>query len=199
LLLSALCLATICCNTIAQETASAPEQTVLAQDSNKENLSEMNITLYSAMDDFGLDALFIGEAVKFTAPANWKLKAVQVLGWNGFNETTQTVPSASNFLVEIRDENLNLLYRLSDTQNAYFTYPVPVMRAIEIPELPITGDFYVIFYDRGSMAIGMEQENGSGGSYFFNSFNKLLDPAQFTLKSTNETLKVNWMIRAAGE
>jgi len=160
----------------------------------------MNLTLYTASEDFGLDGLFIGEAVKFTAPeAGWNLKEVQVLGWNGFNETAQTVPPASNFLLEVRDENLNLLYRLADTQNAYFTFPVPIIRSIEIPAIPVTGDFYVVFYDRGSMVVGMEQENGSGNSYFFNSYNKMLDPAQFTLTSNNETLKVNWMIRAAGE
>jgi hypothetical protein len=200
LLLSALCLAAICCNSSAQQSATEPGLTVLAQDSNMENLSDMNLTLYTATEDFNLDGLFIGEAVKFVAPnAGWNLKEIQVLGWNGYNETTGAVPAASNFLIEIRDADLNLLYRLADTQNAYFTYPVPVIRSIEIPAIPVTGDFYVIFYDRGSMLIGMEQENGSGNSYFFNSFNKLLDGAEFTINSNNETLKVNWLIRAAGE
>ncbi|NPV62970.1 MAG: hypothetical protein HPY61_10140 [Methanotrichaceae archaeon] len=174
--------------------------TVLAQDSNQQNISDMNLTYYTATEDFGLDGLFIGEAVKFTAPsAGWNLKQVQVLGWNGFNESTGTVPAASNFLIEIRDANLNLLYRLADTQNAYFTYPIPVIRSIDIPAIPVTGDFYVVFYDRGSMLVFMEQEEGSGNSYFFNSGNKQLEPAQFTVNSTNETLKVNWLIRAAGE
>jgi hypothetical protein len=173
--------------------------TVLKQDT-AENLSTANLTLYTAVDDFGLDAFNIGEAVKFTAPKpGWKLKAVQVLGWNGFNQTAGSIPQQSNFLIEVRDQDRNLLYRMADTQNAYFTFPVPLLRQIEIPSIPVTGDFYVVFYDRGSMWIGMEQENGTENSFFFNDLNKETSPAQFTYGEDNQTLKVNWVIRAAGE
>lgn len=199
LIIAALCCAAIIGDVMAQANTTAAPLTVLKQD-KVENLSASNLTLYTAVDDFGLDAFVIGEAVKFTAPKpDWKLRAVQVLGWNGFNESAKSIPTQGNFLVEIRDKDMNLLYRMADTQNAYFTFPAPILRGIEIPATPVTGDFYVVFYDRGSMWVGMEQENGTGNSYFFNSLNKETSPAQFTVGKNNETLKVNWMIRAVGE
>ncbi len=199
LLIAALCCAALSFNVLAQGNATEPQLTVLKQDT-AENLSTANLTLYTAVDDFGIDALVIGEAVKFTAPRpGWLLKSVQVLGWNGFNQTAGSIPQQSNFLIEIRDQNRDLLYRMADTQNAYFTFPVPLLREIEIPAIPVTGDFYVVFYDRGSMWIGMEQENGTENSFFFNGLNKETSPAQFTYGEDNQTLKVNWVIRAAGE
>ncbi len=177
-----------------------PQLTVLKQDT-AENLSAANLTLYTAVDDFGpVDALMVGEAVKFTAPRpDWQLRAVQILGWNGFNGSVQSIPVESNFLLEIRDQNSDLLYRMSDTQNAYFTTSSLVFKEIEIPPINITGDFYVVFYDRGSMWIGLEQENATGNSFFFNSSNKVLDLAQWTYGENNQTFKANWVIRAAGE
>jgi len=199
LLIAALCCAALSFNVLAQENVTEPQLTVLKQDT-AENLSAANLTLYTAVDDFGIDALVVGEAVKFTAPRpGWLLKSVQVLGWNGFNQTAGSIPQQSNFLIEIRDQNRDLLYRMADTQNAYFTFPVPLLREIEIPAIPVTGDFYVVFYDRGSMWIGMEQENGTENSFFFNGLNKETSPAQFTYGEDNQTLKVNWVIRAAGE
>ena len=172
--------------------------TVLKQDSGT-NITNMSLTLYSAGQDWGINAFSVGEAVKFTAPKpDWKLKQIRVLGWNGFNETTLTVPSPSNFLIEVRDKNLNLLYRLADTQNAYFTLPAPALIAIDIPALPLTGDFYIIFYDRSTMRIGVELENGTGNSYQYNSMYSELIPAQFKIDN-NESTKVNWVIRAVGE
>jgi hypothetical protein len=87
---------------------------------------------------------------------------------------------------------------MSDTQNAYFTFTAPVLRAIDIPALPVTGDFYVIFYDRGAMVMGMEQENGTGNSYFYDSLTGELIPANFK-DANNKSTKVNWVIRAVGE
>ena len=178
--------------------SAVPELIVLKQDSGV-NLSKMNMTLYSAATDWGIDAFGVGEAVKFTAPKpGWKLMQVRVAGWNGYNDTTKIIPSANDFLIEIRDKNLELLYRMSDTQNAYFTFTAPVLRAIDIPALPVTGDFYVIFYDRGAMVMGMEQENGTGNSHFYDSLSGELIPASFK-DANNKSTKVNWVIRAVGE
>ena len=178
--------------------SAVPELIVLKQDSGV-NLSKMNMTLYSAATDWGIDAFGVGEAVKFTAPKpGWKLMQVRVAGWNGYNDTTKIIPSANDFLIEIRDKNLELLYRMSDTQNAYFTFTAPVLRAIDIPALPVTGDFYVIFYDRGAMVMGMEQENGTGNSYFYDSLSGELIPASFK-DANNKSTKVNWVIRAVGQ
>jgi len=185
---------------IAQNNAGSavPELIVLKQDSGV-NLTKINMTLYSAATDWGIDAFGVGEAVKFTAPKpGWKLMQVRVAGWNGYNDTTKIIPSANDFLIEIRDKNLELLYRMSDTQNAYFTFTAPVLRAIDIPALPVTGDFYVIFYDRGAMVMGMEQENGTGNSYFYDSLSGELIPASFK-DANNKSTKVNWVIRAVGQ
>jgi hypothetical protein len=171
---------------------------VLFQDSGT-NVSNMNLTLYSSGQDWGINSFDVGEAVKFTAPkADWKLKQIRVLGWNGYNETSMTVPSPSNFLIEVRDKDMNLLYRLADTQNAYFTFSAPAIRGIDIPALPVTGDFYVIFYDRSAMRIGVELENATGNSYIFDSLNGELIPAEFRIEGATPT-KVNWIIRAVGE
>jgi len=178
-------------------TGANPSMMVLQQDSGT-NITNMDLTLYSAGQDWGINAFSIGEAVKFTTPKpGWKLKQIRVLGWNGFNETTLAVPSPSNFLIEVRDEKLNLLYRLADTQNAYFTLIAPALIAIDIPALALSGDFYIIFYDRSTMRIGVELENGTGNSYQYNSMNSELIPAEFKIDN-NESTKVNWVIRAVG-
>jgi hypothetical protein len=122
---------------------------------------------------------------------------VQVAGWSGFNNTTKTFPSDKNFLLEIRDKDLNLLYKFVDAQNGYFLSPTgPVSGVIEIPALPITGDFYVVFYDRASMEILREQDSGTGKSFYFG--NGILEPAERTVAATNQTYKINWMIEALG-
>ena len=172
--------------------------TVLKQDSGM-NFSEMNYTLFSAINNFGFAGLGIGEMVKFKPPKpGWKLKGVQIVGWSGFNNTTKQFSPDRMFLVEVRDINGDLLYRFNDIQNMYFASTNgPVAHKFDIPALPVNGDFFVIFYDRGSMGIGMELNNATGNSYFV--ANDQLIPAGFTNKITNETQKVNWLIRAVGE
>ncbi len=171
--------------------------TVLRQDS-RENISEMNFGLYSAMSDFGAKGLGVGEAVRFTAPKpGWKLKALQISGWSVFNNTTKRFPADRNFLLEVRDKDANLLYKFADAQNMYFASTTgPVIYKMDIVPVAVTGDFYVIFYDRGSMLLGMEQGNGTGNSYLVVDGRVL--PAEFTARN-NETMKVNWLIRAIGE
>jgi hypothetical protein len=196
LLIACLSCLALCINALAADTT-ATDFTALKQDSGK-NISEMNLTLFTITSAFGLEGLNIGEAVKFTAPkAGWKLRAIKVLGWSGFNNTTQTFPSDRNFLLEIRDKDLNLLYRFADAQNGYFLSQEPVLGEIEIPALPVTGDFYVVFYDRGSMVVVMEQDNGTGNSFLYS--NGILEPAERTIVETNETHKINWMIQALGK
>jgi len=199
LLISAFCFLAFMglCMAQSNEDGSGQNMTELKQDSTT-NASE-NVQLYSAGEDWGLNSFFFGEAVKFTAPKpDWKLKQIKVLGWNYYNDTSMAVPSPSNFLIEVRDKELNLLYRLADTQNAYFTDKVPVLRPINIPPLPVTEAFYIVFYDRSIMKIGVEVENGTGNSYVYDSINSRMIPAEFRIDESNAT-KVNWIIRAVGE
>lgn len=200
LLISAFCFLAFMGLCLAQNNEDGSQNmTVLSQDSGI-NLSKINYSLYSSGQLWSLiDSFDIGEAVKFSAPKpDWKLKQIRVLGWNGYNETSKTVPPPFNFLIEVRDEDMNLLYRLIDTQNAYFTDKVPVIRGIDIPALPVTENFYIIFYDRSAMRIGMEVENGTGNSYFYNSKYGDLFPAEVSFEGS-DLIKVNWIIRAVGE
>ena len=195
LLLACLCCAALCINAIAAEIATS-QSTTLREDSGK-NYSEMNFDLFSSFDQFG--SLNIGEAVKFTAPkTGWKLQKVRVVGWSGFNNSTQTFPSERNIMLEIRDKDLNLLYKFVDTQNNYFLSEIgPLFGEIEIPAVPVTGDFYVVFYDRGATRIGMENNDGTGNSFLFMGGQMI--PAESTIQETNETIKINWLIEAVGK
>jgi hypothetical protein len=198
LLISAFCFLASMGLSLAQSNDDRGDQnmTELKQDSTT-NTSD--IQMYSAGQDWGIDSFSVGEAVKFTTPKpDWKLKQIWVLGWNGYNKTNLTVPTPVNFLIEVRDEELNLLYRLADTQNAYFTNNVPVFRGIDIPALPVPGKFYIIFYDRAYMKVGAELGNGTGNSYFYDSLIGVMEPAGFRIEGGNAT-KINWIIRAVGK
>jgi len=176
--------------------AATSQLTTLRGDSGK-NYSEMDTTLFSSLIEFG--SFNVGEAVKFTAPkTGWKLQKVRVAGWSGYNNTTQTFPAERNIMLEIRDKDLNLLYKFADAQNNYLmSRSGPLFGEIEIPAVSVTGDFYVIFYDRGAALVGMETTNGTGNSFFITG--NEIQPAQFPLAETNETVKINWLIEALGK
>jgi len=161
----------------------------------------MNWTLTSVIELFGAAGFDIGEAVKFTAPsAGWTLDGVQILGWDGFNGTADSVPSNGPIALEVRDSNLNLLYRFTDSRMPYFNFrnnvSVPIVASIDLPAVPVDGDFYLCFYDRGSVVIGEELDNATGNSYVFNRVNRELVPALPI--GPNQTQSVNWIIRAVG-
>jgi len=147
---------------------------------------------------YGDPAFFFAEAVKFTAPkAGWKVNAVQFYGSDGYNGSDETIPVERVIGLEIRDKDLHLLYRFADAQNGYFlTDQGPIWGVIEIPPLAVTEDFYVLFYDRGGMVVGMEYNNGTGNSFLYG--NGILTPAEWTTEA-NETIGINWMIEAVGK
>jgi hypothetical protein len=195
LLLACLCCAALCINVIAAQ-AATPQLTTLRGDSGK-NYSEINFTLFSSLAEFG--SLGVGEAVKFTSPkSGWKLQKVRVLAWSGYNKSTQSYPADRNIMLEIRDKDLNLLYKFADAQNNYFLSDIgPRFGEIEIPAVAVTGDFYVVYYDRGAAPVGMEKNNGTGNSFIF--VNGQVIPADRTIPETNETIKINWLMEAAGK
>lgn len=186
------CAALFAVNSVAW--AEESDLTVLTGDSTK-NYSEMNYSLFSAVAAFGV--LDLGEAVKFTAPVpGWKLKKVRILAFSEFNETNETYMPDRNILIEIRDKDLNLLYKFADTQNMYFLNVQPLFAEIEVPDIRVTGDFYVIYYDRAAAPIGKVDVDEPGNSYLFQ--NGLLEPAKFAFEDTNQTIAFNWMIEAMG-
>jgi hypothetical protein len=183
---------------MAQNNANIFKPTVLAEDSG--NISEMILLPYTTFQDFGIDGLFVGEAVKFKAPKpGWKITGIELVGVTTYNNTTKVFAPDRNFLVEVRDKDLNLLYKFADAQNLYFPSTSEgriSSHLIEVPSIPVTGDFYVVFYDRGSMSIMMEKTNETSNSFFF--IDNQMKPADFTTAKTKDTMKINWLIRVAG-
>jgi len=176
---------------------SAPVQnkniTLLRQDSGT-NLSEMNRT-YSVSPTYGS-----AQAVKFTSPKpGWRLEAVLVMATDGWNSSSKQLPTPLPFAIEIRDANLRLLYHFADTQLPYFTSNTGVrMAVIEVPALPIDGDFFVCFYGYRSLGLATELQNATGNSHYFEKQTGLLYPGVLILRN-NQTLPVNFIIRAFGE
>lgn len=194
MLIACICLAALTISGSADEPSDAKLKTLTGN--SEINFSETNLTLFNSFDVFGL--LGVGEAVKFTAPSSgFKLQKVRILAWSGFNETSQTYPAERNIMIEIRDKDLNLLYKFTDGQNNYFLAAEPVFAEIEIPEMKMTGDFYAVFYDRGAVDIGAVEVPDSGNSYLFDGVEVF--PVEFVDKDTNETFGYNWMIEAIGE
>lgn len=167
--------------------------TVLKQDSGT-NLSKLNMS-YSVSPTYGS-----AQAVKFTSPKpGWRLEAVLVMATDGWNSSSQQLPTPLPFAIEIRDANLRLLYHFADTQLPYFTSNTGVrMAVIEVPELPIDGDFFVCFYGYRSLGLATELQNATGNSHYFEKQTGLLYPGVLILRN-NQTLPVNWLIRALGE
>ncbi len=148
-------------------------------------------------------AYFIAEAVKFEAPkANWKISAVHLYGWDGFNGSDESVPMEQLIALEIRDKDLKLLYKFADSQipysnyarNATLLYPL----TIEIPQIPVSDDFYVCFYSRAAIAIGSEilNETSENSFIYIAEGNELL-PAMLPTGETTRT-PINWIMAVSG-
>jgi len=182
---AALCLAS---PSLAQEV----QQEILIQDSG-------NDTTVNLVSWYRSGFLSVAEAVKFEPPrAGWTLDAVHILSWDGYREN-ETLQEEQTICMEIRDENLNLLYRFTDSQLPYFTFQgQPGIAVIEVPSIPINGDFYVCFYDRGAVTIGLDLNEVEGNSYFYDMQTGELFPAEVGTKDSEELVPVNWIIRAVG-
>ena len=194
LLFSGLCCAALC---ICASGADSTQEQIKTLTGSELNFSQTNFTLFSSFEVFG--SLGIGEAVKFTAPSSgFKLQKVRILAWSGFNNTTKTYPAERDIMLEIRVKDLNLLYKFADGQNNYFlSSEGPTFAEIGIPEMKMTGDFYVVFYDRGAAPIGAVEVADSGNSYLFDGAETF--PAEFVDQDTNETIGYNWVIQTLGE
>lgn len=180
----------------SDKSASAADQgdiIILKQDSGT-NLSIMNISV-EVSPTYGS-----AQAVKFTAPkSDWKLESVLVMATDGWNASSKQYPYYLPFAIEIRDANLRLIYHFSDTQVPYFTAIEGIRMAnIEVPAIPINGDFYVCFYGYQSLALVTEIQNATDNSYYFDKQTGLLYPSMLQMKN-NQTLPVNWLIRVAGQ
>jgi len=151
----------------------------------------------------GAPGYFFAEAVKFKAPnANWKINAVQLYGWDGFNGSEQTIPNERIISLEIRDKDLDLLYKFADSQlpysnyarNATTMYPL----TLNIPQVSVSDEFYVCFYDRGAIAVGSERLNEtSKNSFIYIEGGEQLLPAALPT-GENASIPLNWLMKISG-
>jgi hypothetical protein len=203
LLITVLCLLALSLTGIsAGADAKSPENQNL--NSYDGNLSLKRIVSIDLLTIMGPPAYFIAEAVKFKAPKpGWKLNTVQILGWDGFNGTMESIPRERIIALEVRDKDLNLLYRFADSQlpysnfirNATETYPF----TIRIPPISVSDDFYVCFYDRGAIAVASEILNGtSQNSFIYIEDGNTLLPANLPLFRENESVPLNWIMTVSG-
>jgi hypothetical protein len=150
---------------------------------------------------YGPPGFFIAEAVKFQAPKdNWKISAVQLYGFDGYNGSQESAPEERTIALEIRDKDKNLLYKFADSQipysnyarNATLLYPL----TIEIPQIAVSDEFYVCFYDRGAVAVGSELINEPSKNSFIYVESELL-PAMIP-ESENVSTPLNWLMAVSG-
>lgn len=167
--------------------------TILKQDSGT-NLTEINITLAIS------PAPTMEQAVKFTAPeSGWNLGFIQVMASDGWNASGKDLPKPLPFTIDIRDANLMLLYHYEGIQLPYFTDSKVVrMATIEVPFMPVSGDFFVCFNGYGSISLAAELENATGNSYYYEGRTAQLYAGVLPM-TNNQTIPVNWIIRVAGE
>jgi hypothetical protein len=136
----------------------------------------------SAEKGFSVGYIDLGPAVLFSPPTKpWTLDKVRVVG-EYINLSGDTV-----FALEIWDKDYNLLYKLSDYSLVYFNTTFK-WTEIDIPDITITGDFYVCIFDRTSIIVGADTDNPAMRSYVV-----IRDP-----KSMAKDEGLNWMIRAVG-
>jgi len=131
---------------------------------------------------------------------------VQLYGWDGYNGSAESAPSERVLGLEIRDKDLNLLYKFADSQipysnfarNATGIYPI----TIEVPSVPVSDEFYVCFYDRGAVAVASERLNETSNNSFIYvadglpSAEKLL-PAKLNVNEST-VLPINWIMTVVG-
>ena len=173
---------------IAQEAG----QEILIQDSGNETM--VNVDTYRSPG-----YLTVGEAVIFTPPrSGWTLDAVEIWSLVPYGEN-DTLPEDQIISLEVRDENLNLLYRFSDSHLPYFANQgVPGVGVIEVPSIAVNGDFYLCFYDRGAVWVGVDFNEAEGNSYYYDIKTGELFLAAIQIEDSEEFLPANWIIRAVG-
>ncbi|MDD1762884.1 MAG: hypothetical protein LUQ59_11695 [Methanothrix sp.] len=166
--------------------------TILKQDSGI-NISIMNIT-FAVSPTYGS-----AQAVKFTAPkSGWKLESILIMATDGWNASSKKSPKPLPFAIEIRDANLRLIYHFADTQLPYFTSSQGIrMTGVEVPDILVSGDFFVCFYGYRSLGLAAEIQNATGDSYLFDKVAGRLYSYRLPMKN-NQTLPINWLMRVAG-
>jgi len=158
------------------------------------NVSDMNVSLIAS------PGYSWAQAAKFTAPdSGWGLKYLIIAATDGWNASSNWTPKSLPFAIEIRDADQDILYRFSDTQLGYFTEESGPGKLtwIDIPEIPVEGDFYVCFYGYKSLGLATELQNATNSSYWYDRSSGVFYPGVVPIKD-NKTIPVNWLIWVAG-
>ena len=111
-----------------------------------------------------------GAAVKFTPlTLPWKVTAIRLYGFMIDREKTQ-------FIVEIRDSDFNLIYKSSFMINEYFNNATVDWARIPLPNVTVDGDFYTCVYPmleigKTELWIGVDNDSSIvGRSYFVDCY-----------------------------
>jgi hypothetical protein len=120
-----------------------------------------------------------------TPPRPFIVEAVGIIGV--YNNESGYIP----FALELRDENGELLYELTDISVAYFPTKIG-LTVIEIPPIRIDGEFSVTFYSRTSVAVGAYLNNPNSMSFVVE---RALSMSQ---AGTQEGDLFDWAISVAG-
>jgi hypothetical protein len=139
------------------------------------------------------DAVWIdehrGHGVVFTAPTdNWSLSQVAIFG------KQVTPPKSEMFVIEVWDQNLSLLYKITDKASAYFGDNL-TWSLVDLPDVRVSGDFLITFFEFAGVWQGVDTSPSSGRSVLVSrNPNRILNWSVQN-RSQNQT---NWMIRAFG-
>ncbi len=139
------------------------------------------------------DAVWIdehrGHSVVFTAPTdNWSLAQVDILG-------KLVMPSKSEmFVIEVWDQNLSLLGKVTDKASAYFGENL-TWSLVDLPDVKVSGNFLIAFFEFAGIWQGVDTSPSSGRSVLAaRNPNRILNWSVQN-RTQNQT---NWMIRAVG-
>ena len=130
-----------------------------------------------------------GHAVVFTAPTdNWSLNRVAVLGMLALK------PKSELFVVEVWDQNLSLLSRTTDKASSFFAGNLS-WSLIDIPEVKVSGDFLITFFEFGGVFLGVDTKPSSGRSLSVaRNPNRIIN---WSVQNHSQN-RTNWMIQAVG-
>jgi len=130
-----------------------------------------------------------GHGVVFTAPAdNWSLSQVAILG-------KQVVPSPSEiFVIEVWDQNLSLLYKITDKASSYFGDNL-TWSIVDLPDVKVSGNFLIAFFEFAGVWQGVDKSPSSGRSVLVSRNPNRISNWSMQNSTQNQT---NWMIQAIG-
>ncbi|MEA2046714.1 MAG: hypothetical protein U9N48_09405 [Euryarchaeota archaeon] len=130
-----------------------------------------------------------GHSVLFTAPCeNWTLSGAAVYG------KLSPEYRSDIFVLEVWDEDLNLVSKVTDRAGSFFGDEFD-WALVDIPDVDVSGDFFVSFYEFAGVYVGVDLDPGPGGSLIAaRNPNRILE---WDVEAYRDN-QTNWMIRAVG-